>query len=615
MRLNRFHIACFLAASLGCLSLSFGQTAHPSIDSLLRKAKEVSSVSSDSAYFYSQKAHEIALMVQDSTAVFRTQFAKASYLLSASRNEEAYEHLLDLLKNKAVLPEGLLGDVYYHVGTYFYYKEQHDLSLENYLLALEHFDLVDNKRGKARSNLQIGVIYDRLGKQKIAKYFFETSLADSSKSSEHSKDKIYVEDKKLAADRVVSLTEMIKELESDPNNRLKAEFYYSKGRAYSDLNDYRNAVDSYLISLAIKKEIQSLNNIDKNYIFIGENYLRLGETAKAIPFLLEGIQTTNKKQEKLRANQLLKELYSNNNDFENAFYYSEVSRVLQDSINQLQENDRIAEITSQYETEKQAAQIELLESDNKLTESKLSNQKNILWATIIGVLLLFTALYFAYNKRKTKQKLAFSEMTRKLLQMQLNPHFLFNALNGIQNFIKQNDTKKSSKYISNFSGLMRNILENSVEKFISIEEDGETISDFLALQQLVNGNSFSYEVIIDENLDQQNMCIPPMFTQPFVENAVIHGVQGIKDGVITVSYSLVDDHIQVAIIDNGRGLKAKSNHANSLHKSMGTSITKQRMENLLRTENYPIILELRSKNDDNKEQETQVFLTFLKKFL
>ena len=82
-----------------------------------------------------------------------------------------------------------------------------------------------------------------------------------------------------------------------------------------------------------------------------------------------------------------------------------------------------------------------------------------------------------------------------------------------------------------------------------------------------------------------------------------------------MSYSLVDNHIQVAIIDNGRGLKAKSNHANSLHKSMGTSITKQRMENLLRTENYPITLELRSKNDKNEAQETQVFLTFLKKFL
>ena len=615
LRLKRFHIVYFLVVGISCFAISFGQTGNPSIDSILQKAKAVSATSSDSAYFYSNKAYEIALVAKDSNAIYLTEFTKASFLLRASKNDEAYRLLLHLLQNKEALSVSLLADVYYHVGTYFYYKEQYDLSLENYLLAVEHFGSAENKRGMAKANLQIGVIYDRLGKQIIAKYFFEASLTDSSNSSAHSPDKIYVDDNTLATERIASLTEMIKELESNPNNRLKGEFYYNKGRAYSDLNDYRNALDSYLRSLAIKKEIQSLNNIDKTYIFIGENYLRLGETAKAIPFLLEGIQTTNKKQEKLKANQLLKELYSSRNDFENALHYSEVSRVLQDSINQLQENDRIAEITSQYETEKQAAQIELLESDNKLTASKLSNQKNILWATIIGVLLLLTALYFAYNRRKTKQKLAFSEMTRKLLQMQLNPHFLFNALNGIQNFIKQNDVKKSSKYISNFSGLMRNILENSVEKFISIEEDGETISDFLALQQLVNGNSFSYEVTFDENLDPQNMCIPPMFTQPFVENAIIHGVQGIENGVITVSYALIDDHIQVAITDNGRGLKAKSNHANSLHKSMGTSITKQRMENLLRTENYPITLELRSKNDENEEQETQVFLTFLKKFL
>lgn len=615
MTIPRHIIVSFIVIAYCYCGISYGQTDHPSIDALLQKAKIVSAANLDSAYYYSQKAHEAAVITKDSNAFFITKFTKAAYLLGASRNDEAYLLLEELLQKKKSLSNNTRGDVYYHLGSYYYYKEQYDLSLENYLLAVAYFERAENKSGKAKANLQIGVIYDRLGKEKVAKYFFEASLAGSVESNDHNPDKIYLKDNQLAADRLLSLDEMIKELETAPNDRLKAEFYYNKGKAYSDLHDYRNAVDNYLKSLSIKKGIKSFNNIDKNYIFIGENYLLLGESEKAIPYLLDGIKTTNKKQEKLRAYELLRSIYSERNDFKNALFYSEVSRSLQDSINQLKENDRIAEITSQYETEKQAAQIALLKSDNKLTASKLSNQKNILWATIIGILLLLTALYFAYNRRKTKQKLAFSEMTRKLLQMQLNPHFLFNALNGIQNFIKQNDTKKSSKYISNFSGLMRNILENSVEKFISIEEDADTITDFLALQQLVNGNSFSYNVQIDEKIDPQNMCIPPMFTQPFVENAIIHGVQGIKDGIISVSYSLVDDHIQVAIIDNGRGLKAKSNHANSLHKSMGTSITKQRMENLLRTENYPITLELRSKNEDNEAQETQVFLTFLKKFL
>ena len=139
-------------AGLGCFSSSFAQTGHPSIDSLLNQAKEISGASSDRAYFYAQKAHEIALTVEDSTAIFTTEFTKASYLLMASRNEEAYPLLKELLQKKERLSDNLLADVYYHVASYFYYKEQYDFSLENYLLAIEYFEVVGNKRGKAKAN-------------------------------------------------------------------------------------------------------------------------------------------------------------------------------------------------------------------------------------------------------------------------------------------------------------------------------------------------------------------------------------------------------------------------------------------------------------------------------
>ena len=229
--------------------------------------------------------------------------------------------------------------------------------------------------------------------------------------------------------------------------------------------------------------------------------------------------------------------------------------------------------------------------------------------------MLLTLLFFAYKNHKIKQNLQFSELTQKLLLMQLNPHFLFNALNGIQYFIKKNDTKKSTRYITNFSGLMRNILENSVEKFISINEDHDTISDFLALQQLVHNNSFEYQVEIDESLDASNTTIPPMFTQPFVENAIIHGVSGVSEGKIKVNYRLEDDRIRVDIIDNGKGIYSEKKNANSLHKSMGTSITKQRMENLLKAEKYPVELEITSQHNGKDGQGTKIVLTFPLKYL
>ena len=188
-------------------------------------------------------------------------------------------------------------------------------------------------------------------------------------------------------------------------------------------------------------------------------------------------------------------------------------------------------------------------------------------------------------------------------------------INGIQYFIKKNDVSRSTKYITSFSGLMRNILENSVEKFISIQEDHDTISDFLELQQLVNNNNFTYKVNVDTELDKENTCIPPMITQPFVENAIIHGVSQVNNGEIEVNYKLINASILVEIIDNGKGIHQNKSNANSLHKSMGTSITKQRLENLMKTEKYPVELEVTSKNEADGEQGTKVALLFPLRYL
>ena len=312
---------------------------------------------------------------------------------------------------------------------------------------------------------------------------------------------------------------------------------------------------------------------------------------------------------------MLYKAYEKAGDYKNALRISTELNRIKDSLNLLEERERIAAITSQFETEKQAQEIEILETDNTLKTSQLANQRTILWASAIGVLLLLLSLFFAYKNHKTKQNLQFSELTQKLLQMQLNQHFLFNALNGIQYFIKKNDVKKSTKYISNFSGLMRNILENSVEKFITIQEDYDTIKDFLELQQLVNNNAFNYEINVQEAIDVENMCIPPMFTQPFVENAIIHGVSNVVEGKIEVNYKIKNEVIIVEIIDNGKGIALQKNNANSLHKSMGTSITKQRIDNLLKMERYPIELEVVSENQNNEIQGTKIVLTFPIKYV
>ena len=590
------------------------QTDNASVDNYLNLAKTHSTSKQDSAVYYSNLAYSVALKTKDTSLIGQAGYFHSYYLIQSGAYDEA-EKLLDFnITHAANMSDRVLGSTHYSYGNRYYTEEVYDKALEHYLQGLSFYGEANNKQGLSRTNLQLGVVYDKLGKKELAGFFYEQSLRYSERAKQMHTTKITRGSDSTSQNIEVSKV-MLQELEKEPNNRIKANVLFNLGKSYFEGKQWQNAAAYFQKSYALKTELGVAEHLDKNLFYIGQSYLELGQLESAIAYLSLATNVSKKRNQKVMIETALQKAYEKSGEYQKALHYAKRVTRMKDSLNTLRENDRIAEITSQFEIEKQADEIKVLEANSLLKDVKLNNQKNILWAIAIGVLLLLSSLFFAYNRHKTKQQLQFSEMTRKLLQMQLNPHFLFNALNGIQFFIKQNDTKKSSRYISNFSGLMRNILENSVEKFISIEEDAETISDFLALQQLVHNNAFSFSITMDENLDPQVYAIPPMFTQPFVENAIIHGVRGVKNGHILVNYSLEGDVIKIEIKDNGKGIVTKNKDANTLHKSMGTSITKQRMENLLKTENYPITLEVVSSKEENVDHGTQVTLTFIKKYI
>ncbi len=587
---------------------------YSNIDTLLLKAHSFYKTNQDSALYYAEIAYNKSVERNNIKYIAKSIIYKNTYLIAKKEYDKA-ELLFDYnIKHLDSLNEGLKGDTFYNLGSIKYLKESYDLALENYSKSISHYKKAKNIKGLQRAFLQIGVIYSKRNKKDLANYFYDKSM-NSGKNS-HQKDN----GENLSAsnnedDKLNMSKKMLSGISDVSNSRLAAIIYYNMGQSYYDIKDFSNVIIYNQKSIEIKDRINYVSNVDKSYALIGESYFHLKKYEKAILNLKKAYNNSIKREFRLRTNRLLSKAYENNGDYKNALKTSNAYNALKDSLNLIDENERIAKITAKFETEKQAQEIVVLESDNKLKTSKITNQKNIIWASAIVGALLLISLFFAYKNHKTKRNLQFSELTQKLLQMQLNPHFLFNALNGIQYFIKKNDVKKSTKYISSFSGLMRNILENSVEKFISIEEDCDTIKDFLELQQLVNNNSFSYKINIDENLDIQNMCIPPMFTQPFVENAIIHGVSNVKQGKIEVNYLLKGKLIVVEIIDNGKGIETSKTNTNSLHKSMGTSITKQRMENLLKTEKYPVELEIISKSEDNGEQGTKIVLSFPIKYV
>ncbi len=235
-----------------------------------------------------------------------------------------------------------------------------------------------------------------------------------------------------------------------------------------------------------------------------------------------------------------------------------------------------------YKTEKQKREIIILKQKAQLSELKLSRQQNAMIAFIFIIMFLIMFGVWFIHQRKLKSKLKEIDLEQKLLQARLNPHFIFNSLAAIQNFILQNDKKAASEYIVNFSRLMRNILMGTGTNFILLQNELEILDDYLKLQQLRFQNKFDYFFEISDDIDPETCVVPPMLVQPFVENSIEHGVRDIEiQGIILIKFIKDREYLIIEVEDNGRGLSdQQETEKKKGHISMATKITNQRMQNI-----------------------------------
>ncbi|MFK7809097.1 MAG: histidine kinase [Saprospiraceae bacterium] len=195
--------------------------------------------------------------------------------------------------------------------------------------------------------------------------------------------------------------------------------------------------------------------------------------------------------------------------------------------------------------------------------------------------------YEADKKRQEAEvlKLQAVGLQLKALRAQMNPHFIYNALNAIQNYITSNDLSSATKYLAIFARLMRQSLELSDMEYIPLEDELEFLENYLFInQQLRFESKLDYDIQVDDEIEDDIMGLPAMIVQPYVENALEHGLRSISNGKLTIEFILIDDDtIQCIVQDNGVGReKAKTfkedNPQPSGHRSMGTAITEKRLD-------------------------------------
>jgi anti-sigma regulatory factor (Ser/Thr protein kinase) len=221
------------------------------------------------------------------------------------------------------------------------------------------------------------------------------------------------------------------------------------------------------------------------------------------------------------------------------------------------------------------------------------------WFRLLIVLLLagFIAggfMVFYRSKRDgLLQRAKMSELRQQALNANMNPHFIFNSLNSIQLFINSNQPEQANEFLIDFSRLIRMNLENNLEALVPLEEEIERLKLYMKLEKLRFGDKLTCSLQGMEDLQQYDISIPPMLLQPYVENAVIHGILPKEEGGhIAISLRVIGKHFEVEIRDNGIGLKAAAARRREGHESLALKMNEERLSILsaLTGSTYSIVI-------------------------
>jgi len=266
-----------------------------------------------------------------------------------------------------------------------------------------------------------------------------------------------------------------------------------------------------------------------------------------------------------------------------------------DSLRNADVQKSMHDLETKYQTAEKEKRIAQLDNENKLKNIRLQRSRIQIYALIISVLLILLTVLFLYLRNRLKAQKQNAELKQKLLRSQMNPHFMFNTLNAINQYIQTNKGNEASDYLAKYSKLMRQILENSAVEFVTLETEIEFLHNYMLMQQLRFNHSFRYQIIAPEGIDADNIEIPPMIAQPFIENAIEHGIRGMQNGEIIVKFNLDTNNLKLSVTDNGKGIQATSEQKSGKHKSFAINITKER---LMMFGNKPDALQIESPNPE-----------------
>ncbi|MEO9481180.1 MAG: histidine kinase [Maribacter dokdonensis] len=382
-----------------------------------------------------------------------------------------------------------------------------------------------------------------------------------------------------------------------------ADFYNTKSRFNEEINMRKSSLQELkrlnAPNVGLKKlELGDTITSQRINYKIANAYISQDKYNEAIPFLEKSIVEADSDDDLVvqkDATRKLSEVYKVKGDFTKALETYQTYVALVDSLYVRKEqeisrasrfNREIANAQNRLTGLEQERELSQSKYDLALTEQELVKESNkrqqlVIYSLIFGLLLTLLAAFFFYQSNQ-QQKLANNLLALKSLRSQMNPHFIFNALNSVNNFISKSDERSANRYLSDFSKLMRSVLENSEEDFIPLEKELQQLELYIKLEHSRFEDKFDYQITVDESVQVSKFQIPPMLLQPYIENAIWHGLRyrEEKGELLVAVKENSKDSIIISITDNGIGRKKSAEiktQNQKKQKSKGMGIIQKRV--------------------------------------
>ena len=375
------------------------------------------------------------------------------------------------------------------------------------------------------------------------------------------------------------------------NKEGKFNSYTNIGSLHFDKFEYRKALENFNKSLEVSYALGAKRLVGESHISVGGAYIELGKYDEALENINKGKSIAKELSllgSQKKANMILARLYEKRGDYKKALETYKLYKLQSDSLINRQSIEDIAQVEIEYKYKQEldsAKTRELLLTKTVTTTSlDLARSQRNLFLGVIGFLLISILLgsiifYQKYTHIKASNQNIVTE--QKLLRSQMTPHFIFNSLSVLQGMILNKEEKNSISYLSKFSKLLRTILENSRHQVVSLSTELSAIDSYIALQNLTTEPPYQYQLNVASNINADEMQIPPMLIQPFLENVVEHAfVENKPNKEIKVDITLQKGALKCIIADNGIGINLDSQKNNKNKKSLATTITTERLSGL-----------------------------------